>query len=69
MSATPVNWFLNTTITLSVTFVDHAAACAAVSGGWTAAGAAGAVVCACAAVAPLMDPRLVETLRDLPRFY
>jgi hypothetical protein len=29
--------------------VDHAAACAAVSGGWTAAGAAGAAVCACAA--------------------
>src|SRR5579859_2827824 len=52
VSATPANWFLNTTITLSVTFVDNAAACAAVSGGWTAAVAA--VVCAavaCAAVA------------------
>ena len=47
VSATPVSWFLNTTITLSVTFVDNAAACAAVSGGWTAAGAAArALVCA-----------------------
>ena len=40
VSATPAIWFLNTTITLSVTFVDNAAACAAVRGGWTAAGAA-----------------------------
>ena len=50
MSARPANWFLNTTITLSVTLVDSAAACAEVSGGWTAAGAvARAVVWACAA--------------------
>ena len=44
VSARPANWFLNTTITLSVTLVDNAAAFAAVSGGWTAAGAAARVV-------------------------
>ena len=38
VSARPVNWFLNTTITLSVTLVDNAAACAAVSGGWYGGG-------------------------------
>src|ERR1700728_4158679 len=55
VSATPVNWFLNTTITLSVTLVDNAAACAADSGGWTAAGvAARAVVCASAAAGSAM---------------
>src|ERR1700733_402243 len=41
VSATPVSWFLNTTITLSVTLVDNAAACAGDSGGWTAAGVGG----------------------------
>ena len=40
VSAVPANWFLNTTITLSVTLVDSAAACAEVSGGCTATGAA-----------------------------
>src|SRR5580693_8797067 len=50
VSATPVNWFLNTTITLSVTLLDNAFACAGDSGGWTAAGvAARAEVCASAA--------------------
>ena len=46
-SVRPANWFLNTTITLSVTFVDSALACAAVSGGWVAAGwPAASAVCA-----------------------
>jgi hypothetical protein len=44
VSAVPANWFLNTTITLSVTLVDNAVACAEVSGGWTAAGAAARTV-------------------------
>ncbi len=49
VSATLLNWFLNTTITLSVTLVENAATCAGLSGGWTAAGAvARAVVCPCA---------------------
>jgi hypothetical protein len=61
-SVRSANWFFNTTITVSVTFVDSALACAAVRGGWVAAGrpAARAVcavcaVCACAAKGSATD--------------
>ena len=40
VSAGPANWFLKTMITLSVTLGDSARACAEVSGGCTATGAA-----------------------------